>query len=284
MLQKHWRLPLDSKTIMKANAYEGKIYMVSVITINLNNIAGLQKTITSVVSQTGSEFEYIIIDGGSTDGSKELIQKNALHFTYWVSEPDKGIYNAMNKGIKAARGEYLIFLNSGDVFFASDTLAECMRSFNDEDIIYGNVLNIKPDGKQWIHSSPSKLSIYFLGYCWNSLPHQGMFTKKALFQKYGEYDESLKMVSDWAFYLLAIFVHNCTYKHIDKTIARYDFSGFSADIHNEPLQKAERELVIQKYFRNHLYLIQELADLRAQVLRYEQSVVVKLLRKLKIMF
>ena len=87
---------------------------LSIITVNLNNRDGLQKTIDSVVSQTFKDYEWIVIDGGSTDGSKELIEQYADHFTDWVSEPDKGIYNAMNKGIGMASGEYIQFLNSGD--------------------------------------------------------------------------------------------------------------------------------------------------------------------------
>ncbi len=90
---------------------------LSIITVNLNNKDGLQKTIDSVISQTFKDFEWIVIDGGSTDGSKELIEKYSDYISYWVSEPDKGIYNAMNKGIKVAKGDYLEFLNSGDIFF-----------------------------------------------------------------------------------------------------------------------------------------------------------------------
>ena len=95
---------------------------LSIITINYNNKNGLQKTIDSVISQTFKDFEWIIIDGGSTDGSKELIEKYSQHITYWVSEPDKGIYNAMNKGIKVAKGEYLFFLNSGDYLVQPNTI------------------------------------------------------------------------------------------------------------------------------------------------------------------
>ncbi|MDR2910496.1 MAG: glycosyltransferase [Bacteroidales bacterium] len=87
---------------------------LSIITINLNNVAGLQKTIESVVKQTFTDYEYIVIDGGSTDGSADIIKQHANKITYWVSEPDKGIYNAMNKGIRVAKGEYCLFLNSGD--------------------------------------------------------------------------------------------------------------------------------------------------------------------------
>jgi glycosyltransferase involved in cell wall biosynthesis len=255
---------------------------ITVITINYNNLSGLQKTISSVINQTATGFEYIIIDGGSNDGSKQLIEKHQSRLSYWVSEADNGIYPAMNKGIKAATGEYLIFLNSGDYFFNPDTLKSCEDFLNGEDIVFGNVVNIKPDGTNWLHSSPSKLSIHFLGFSWQSLPHQGMFFKKTLFDKYGGYDESLKMVSDWAFYLIAIFIHNCSYKYIDQLIACYDFSGFSANVDNEPLQRSEREQVIKKYFENHRYFVEEYKDLKSKVSNFEQSRLVRAIRKLKI--
>ena len=102
---------------------------LSIITINFNNHDGLQKTINSVIAQTWKDFEWIIIDGGSTDGSKNLIEQYDKYITYWISESDKGIYNAMNKGIKIARGDYLQFLNSGDYFYNEKVIEKfCNRN------------------------------------------------------------------------------------------------------------------------------------------------------------
>ena len=98
---------------------------LSIITINYNNREGLKRTIESVVNQTFTDFEWILIDGGSTDGSKELIEQYSNRFSYWVSEPDNGIYNAMNKGLRAAKGDYLQFLNSGDRLYNAQSLASC---------------------------------------------------------------------------------------------------------------------------------------------------------------
>jgi len=109
---------------------------LSIITVNLNNAEGLRKTIESVVTQTFTDFEYIIIDGGSTDGSVEIIKLYADKITYWVSEPDKGIYNGMNKGIMVAKGEYCQFLNSGDWLVNENVLKEV---FADVDIVYGDL-------------------------------------------------------------------------------------------------------------------------------------------------
>ena len=108
---------------------------LSIITVNLNNREGLRKTAESVVSQTYKDYEWIVIDGGSTDGSKELIEQYAEHISYWVSEPDKGIYNAMNKGIRQAHGEYFLFLNSGDSLCDDDIVESfCVGNFK-EDIV-----------------------------------------------------------------------------------------------------------------------------------------------------
>jgi glycosyltransferase involved in cell wall biosynthesis len=170
---------------------------LSVITINLNNIIGLQKTIESVISQTFKDFEWIVIDGGSTDGSKELIEKYADHISYWVSEPDKGIYNAMNKGIHVAKGEYIEFLNSGDIYFNEKTLENVNRHLSNSDIIYGSAI-IRRDGKDIrIHMQRDICSFYDLVK--KPINHQSSFIKKELFEKYGNFDENFSGVEDTEF-------------------------------------------------------------------------------------
>ena len=134
---------------------------LSIITINLNNRDGLQKTIDSVVSQTFRDFEWIVIDGGSTDGSKELIEQYADHFSYWVSEPDKGIYNAMNKGIKVAKGEYLQFLNSGDWLVDEKALERCFWHESKADIAYGDLWFCNGEEKER-YKYPNKLTLKYL--------------------------------------------------------------------------------------------------------------------------
>ena len=109
----------------------------SIITINYNNKDGLEKTILSVINQTCQDFEYIIIDGGSTDGSVDVIKKYADRIDYWVSEPDKGIYNAMNKGIIKAKGEYLNFMNSGDCFYDNEVLSNVYQNGMCSEMIVG---------------------------------------------------------------------------------------------------------------------------------------------------
>ena len=113
----------------------------TIITINFNNSAELRQTIESVLGQTMKDFEYIVIDGGATDGSVEVIKDYADHIDYWVSEPDKGVYNAMNKGLGKAHGEYVNFMNSGDTFHSPNVLEEVDRQIGDADILFGNVCN-----------------------------------------------------------------------------------------------------------------------------------------------
>ena len=144
----------------------------SVITINYNDKIGLERTINSVINQTNDDYEYIIIDGESTDGSVDVIKRYANHITYWVSEKDKGVYNAMNKGVDQAHGDYLIFMNSGDCFHSTKVLNK-INDFN-EDIICGKVLK----GDDQRPSGPRKSTITLVDLMRGSLPHQAMFIKR----------------------------------------------------------------------------------------------------------
>lgn len=165
----------------------------SIITINYNNKEGLRKTIESVVGQSFRGFEYIIIDGGSTDGSIEVIKEYAGKVDYWVSEPDKGIYHAMNKGVLQAHGEYLNFMNSGDEFYNNGVLQEVAPSL-DSDIVVGKIVH---GTEVWgFHKEDITLMDLIRG----TVLHQASFFRKELFDE-NRYDESYKIVSDWKFYI-----------------------------------------------------------------------------------
>ena len=210
---------------------------LSIITVNLNNRNGLQKTIDSVVFQTFRDFEWIVIDGGSTDGSKELIEQYADHFAYWVSEPDKGIYNAMNKGIKVAKGEYLQFLNSGDWLYSNDTLDRVFSIMPNADIAYGNMALMDNEQITEIREYPDALSFATLYSL--SLPHPSSFIRSALLKE-SPYDESLKIVSDWKFFLQKA-LENRSFVHISVTVSCFNLSGLSST--NKELLDKEREIV-----------------------------------------
>ncbi len=199
---------------------------LSIITINLNNATGLKQTVESVIHQTFQDFEFIVIDGGSTDTSLDVIRANAQRITQWVSEPDRGIYNAMNKGLLLAQGEYVYFLNSGDRLVSPEVLEQIfIKSGCCEDLVYGHTL--RPEGPHGFREciTPDHLTIsLFFGF---GLCHQAIFYKKSLFDKLGMYDETLKIVADWAFNIRALLAR-CTTRHISCAVAHYDGQGISA--------------------------------------------------------
>lgn len=219
---------------------------LSIITINYNNRDGLRKTIESVVNQTWQDFEYIIIDGGSTDGSVEVIKEFADHIDYWVSEPDKGIYNAMNKGVAVAKGKYCQFLNSGDTL--SDTnVAKCIVSELDGKAIYFARTRFM-DTFETI-TIPQQITMRTLYK--RSLPHPSSYIQRQLLLKI-PYDETLRIVSDWKFWIQAIILENCSYDILDLIAVDFDTNGISAKQKNIAL--TERDVVLKQLLPHRVYI------------------------------
>jgi len=217
---------------------------ISVISVNFNNKSGLERTIESVLGQDYKNLEYIIIDGGSNDGSEELIQKVRMQLAHWVSEPDRGIYHAMNKGIKASKGEYLLFLNSGDTFYSSNSVTRLLDG-NSADLIYGDLLIIA-NGQTEERRYPERISFRYLLEA--SLPHPATLIRSKLFDNVGLFREDLKIVSDWDFFIKAIVKYNCTYQHVPYLISNFELDGLSSDPENLEVISLEREKVISKEF------------------------------------
>lgn len=215
------------------------IMRYSIITINYNNKDGLRRTIKSVVNQTCKDFDFIIIDGGSTDGSVDVIKEHVAVISYWVSEKDNGVYHAMNKGVAVAKGDYCIFMNSGDCFHFSEALISTMEF--QEDIICGKVLK----GNSTTPSGHRKPTISLVDLMRGSLPHQAMFIKRELLVKH-PYDERYKILSDWKFCIETIVFGNCSFRNIDTIIANYDTTGISTN--SNGLLPKERELVLNELF------------------------------------
>lgn len=210
----------------------------SIITINYNHRDGLLNTIKSVVSQTYTDYEYIIIDGGSTDGSVDIIKQYTDKITYWVSEPDKGIYNAMNKGIKQAKGEYLNFMNSGDCFYSENVL-ETMVKYLDVDIVSGkemlsngNLYGIWRD------------DITLMDFLRDTLPHQSTFIRHQLLEEC-PYDETLRIVADWAFWIEALVIRNATFRNTNEIVCAFEANGTSSNYEERDIEK---EYVFHKLF------------------------------------
>lgn len=191
----------------------------SIITINLNNQEGLRKTIESIVSQTYKDYEYIVIDGGSTDGSVEVIKEYENKINYWVSELDKGIYNAMNKGILQARGEYLNFMNSGDCFYHKEVLKSVLPYLN-ADIVTGKAYY--DNGIHGVY----KEDVTMLDLFQSSLQHQASFIHRKLFEK-RLYDENFRIISDWKFFVQSLIFDNCSFKNISVIVCQFEPGGIS---------------------------------------------------------
>lgn len=224
---------------------------LSIITINRNNAAGLEKTMRSVATQTFKDFEYIVVDGASTDGSVEVIKKLEPEFAHlrWVSEPDSGIYNAMNKGMRMASGEYFQILNSADCLASEDVVERMLSALENTgypSILYGNMIKCFPDGKKLLDRSFAGHDITMLGMYKGTLNHDPAYIRRDLFEKYGYYDESLKIVSDWKWYLQAIILGEEKPQYADLNITLFDMTGISET--NKELDKAERKQVLEQMF------------------------------------
>ncbi len=293
---------------------------LSIVTINYNNAEGLSKTLASVASQTYADIEHIIVDGGSTDGSVEIIREYAdnealrlegykairqessedndtvpnrpiaqspdRHEIRWVSEPDKGIYNAMNKGIRMATGEYIQILNSGDILAADDVTERIMAALkenvkqqhqqqntnnhsvmeqhtitaNDNNtssphrliasstlencpaILYGNMIKVNAAGKVVGKSGYTEYSLR--QFYSSTLNHDCAYIRRDLFEEYGLYDENLKIVSDWKWYLQAIGLGKVKPEYVDIDVTIFDDGGISET--NLALRNAERRKVLEE--------------------------------------
>jgi glycosyltransferase involved in cell wall biosynthesis len=224
---------------------------LSIITINRNNAEGLEKTLRSVAAQSFREFEYIVIDGASTDGSVEVIKRYETQFAHlkWVSEPDKGIYNAMNKGIRMASGDYIQILNSADCLATDDVTEQMLVALEKADypsILYGNMVKCFPDGHRMVDKSFAGQEITMLGMYTGTLNHDPAYIRRDLFEKYGLYDENLKIVSDWKWYLQAIVLGDEKPKYVDINVTLFDMTGISET--NEELNQTERKQVLKQSF------------------------------------
>ncbi len=216
---------------------------LSIITINYNNKAGLQRTIDSVICQTWHDFEWIVIDGGSTDGSKQLIEQYQSHFAYWCSEPDNGVYHAMNKGITHAKGEYLLFLNSGDALYDDNVLQKVDDVHSSADIISGQAVRMDTNELLRHYDKNLLMQLYH-----DTLNHQATLIKRDLF-KDTCYDENLKIVSDWKFWLEAILWKKASVDVVDIIVTKQDMTGISSD---QKKEYEERECVLQQLMPNVL--------------------------------
>jgi glycosyltransferase involved in cell wall biosynthesis len=234
---------------------------LSIITINFNNREGLERTIQSVISQTFRDYEYIIIDGGSTDGSADVIKQHDDRITHWVSESDQGIFNAMNKGILQAKGEYCYFLNSGDRLYSDTVLEIVFRKNYPEDIITGNLIEQYQNkttlkkGRAYVREQAGETLTLFDMFC-GSLSHQATFIRKKLFDEYGLYNENYKTASDWLFFCQTIGLNGVKVKYIDTNIVYFDMNGISnvkSDFSHQEKMTALNNLLPPAIFKDYTH-------------------------------
>lgn len=227
--------------------------ILSIITINRNNRSGLEKTLDSVISQACTEFEQIIVDGASTDGSIELIKDFENKFKgrlQWVSEPDKGIYNAMNKGIRMATGKYTMILNGGDCLANGDVVRNIYKSLEYEqcpELLYGNLIKTWPDGLKYKSGGQSDRNFTFWDFYRGTLDHDGAVIRKELYTKLGLYDESLRICSDWKWMMTAIVLNGVRPVYCNFDIILFDMSGISEGTENgKKIIAQERKQVLNE--------------------------------------
>ena len=211
---------------------------LSVITVNYNDAKGLERTIKSVIGQTFRDFEFIIIDGGSTDNSLEVIRKYEDAVSYWVSEKDGGIYPGMNKGLRQAKGEYVNFMNGGDCYHAPDVLERIFSLETDADIITG-----AHSGSP--HPNVGKDGVTLLDLCTGAVDHQASVIRREV-ALHHPYDEKYRIVSDWKFFIEALIIDNCSFYYTDTIVVDVDMTGISNT--NKRLNIQEREAVLTELF------------------------------------
>ena len=223
---------------------------LSIITINRNNAQGLKKTMQSVVEQTSTDIEYIVVDGASTDESVDIIKSFAdQRLIRWVSERDNGIYNAMNKGIGMAQGEYVMILNSGDYLATPQVIEQMNKKLVDKgqpDILYGNMIKIWPDGKT---RRDYQLSVNYslFDFYQSTLNPDGTYIRRSLFQQFGPFDETMKICSDWAWMLKTIGLGGVKPSRVNIDTLYFDMTGVSesGERSRQTIQRERRQVLQQ---------------------------------------
>ena len=231
---------------------------ISVVTVCYNAVSVLERTIKSVIAQSFPNIEYIIIDGGSTDGTIDVIKKYEDKISFWISEPDGGIYDAMNKGIKNANGDWIIFMNAGDLFYERDTLSKMSVHLNDAiDILRGNIIRVydrfKVKSCGVVVQNPGIMDMIH-----NTFHHQACLIRKALFEQYGLYDTEYRLCADWKFFFDCVVLHHVKSCYVDITVASFRMDGASSV--NTKKCAEEHSMYLQRVYGEELSsLLEELA-------------------------
>lgn len=224
---------------------------ISIITITYNSAKTLQRSLESVQSQTYEDIEHVIVDGASTDGTKELIETYASQHknVRWISEKDNGIYNALNKGIKMATGDIIGFLHSDDVLYSPDSIEQIAAAFQDPkiDVVYGDLQYCK-NGKIVRSWKSNEFNPRSLKYGWMP-PHPTMYVRKEVYQQVGEYDEWFHIAADYDM-MLRIFKGGYHSHYIPHVLVRMETGGASNKNTKARLSKTQEDYIVLK--KNHV--------------------------------
>ena len=235
--------------------------LISIITVAYNAVSTIEETILSVINQTYPNIEYIIIDGGSTDGTIDIINKYEDKITYWISEPDKGIYDAMNKGICMATGDAVGILNSDDFFTTNDVLqlvADTFKLNKEIDAVYGDVHYVNPDNLQkcvrYYSSKVFKRNLMKLGFM---LAHPTFYMKKECFEQYGMYKTDYQIAADFEFLLRVIYKGGISMLYLPVDMVTMRMGGVSTsgiESHNQVMKEHLRAFR-ENGLRNNVFLL-----------------------------
>ncbi|MDR1809258.1 MAG: glycosyltransferase, partial [Prevotella sp.] len=222
----------------------------------------------------------LIIDGASTDGSTDVIKKYADKIAYWTSEPDTGVYSAMNKGIRQAKGDYLLFINSGDYLTEDADLTAVTKHIQGEDLVYFNLRLLFSTGVIKTKKFPAHPDFKY--FTVETLPHPATFIKKELFLKFGLYDEKMKICSDWAFFVRAVCLEHCSYKYVDDSFSLFCLDGMSYDKSNQQLVFDEKLAYMQQHFGLYVGLFQDWYSRGLELKKIKRNFFVRVLKRLKL--
>ena len=237
---------INNKGIVKKSR-KGKL-LVSIITPVFNGNSYLEQTIQSVLGQTYENIEYIVIDGGSTDGSLEIIKKYEDKLDYWISEKDSGMYGAINKGLKIASGDILAYLNSDDLYFPNsvESAADYFNRHPSTELIYGNCEFIGPKNEfLYTYRYPKFRWKSFVSLNTNTIPQPTTFWRRAIHKKIDYFDATLKMCGDFDFY--AKVGKCCRIVHINRVLSRFRIHNTSLTILQEHRNKDEIKVIHERY-------------------------------------
>lgn len=218
---------------------------VSIVTVCLNCVDCIEKTIDSVVGQDHPDVEYIIIDGGSTDGTIDIIRKYDDRISFWISEPDEGIYDAMNKGVRLASGYLVGFINSGDTYAkgAIKSIAEEYEKYH-PDVLYGNTTVSYEDHEEYVCYKDLDYEKYFFG---NLIIHQSIFVRTDI-SKNLPFDTKYKILADYDFFL-KLYCANATFRYIDTNIAYFRAGGISM-VNKFQVAIEKRDILLKAILKN----------------------------------